>query len=105
MARFSGNVAYNSAALETEPGVFTQGLVIKRMRGDVLTMSVSHMASQQKYDDVHSSNVISILGDAYSFEHYQEIAYVEWQNSKWAVQSAQVDRPRIKLTLGGVYHE
>lgn len=62
-------------------------------------------ASETLNDNININNAIEILADAYALEHFYAIRWVEWQGVKWKVNYAEVQRPQISLTLGGIYHE
>lgn len=55
-------------------------------------------------DDVTISNTISIVADAYAYEHIHAMRYVKWMGTAWKVTLVDVKRPRLILTLGGVYN-
>ena len=57
-------------------------------------------------DDINANNVISIVADAYATNHFFAIKYVTWMGTRWKVSDVEVDpdRPRLNLTLGGVYN-
>ena len=50
------------------------------------------------------SNEITILADAYAFQNYQNIRYAEVMGARWKVNYVEVQYPRLRLTLGGVYN-
>ena len=105
MAKFYGNVAYGVTA-ETAKGVWTEQLVTKKYYGDVLRPNNRRWAQTDKVnDDLKVTNVISVMADAYAYEHFVDIRYIEWMGVKWKVETAEVKRPRINLTLGGVWNE
>ena len=105
MARFSGLVGFASDEVETSPGVWGSGFTERRLRGDVLRHAFSYQASEKVNDDLITSNRISVIADEYAFEHYPTIAYVVWNKVKWTVTEVEVQRPRLLLTLGGVYND
>ena len=47
---------------------------------------------------------ISVIADAYVNKNIQSIRYVEFMGAKWKVKSISVHRPRLELTIGGVYN-
>ena len=36
--------------------------------------------------------------------HFFAIRYVKWAGTRWKVDDVEVKRPRLKLTLGGVWN-
>lgn len=55
-------------------------------------------------DDLNVNNTISIVADAYAYEHFFAMKYVEWMGTKWKVTNVEVQRPRLILTIGGVWN-
>ena len=56
-------------------------------------------------DSITSNNTISIMADAYAYDHFYDMRYVEWQGAKWKVTNVEVQHPRLILTIGGLYNE
>ena len=103
MAKFYGKVGY-SVTTETAPGVFTDAVTEQTYYGDVLKDSSSWKKGDDRNDDLVINNRFSILADQYAYQHFSQIKYVEWMGALWKVTSAEVQRPRIILTIGGVYN-
>ena len=60
--------------------------------------------AKQVNDDITVQNSISIVADAYAFEHFFAIRYIRWAGTLWKVSDVEVQRPRLILRLGGVYN-
>lgn len=60
--------------------------------------------NQQINDNFIVNNNISILADEYANNNYPYIKYVLYKGVKWKVDSIEVQRPRLILTLGGEYN-
>lgn len=103
MARFYGKIGYG-LAVETTPGVWEDVVVVRDYYGDVLLTARNLQPGEQLHDDIVVGNRISIVADAYAYEHFFDIKYVEWSGVKWKVDKVEVDRPRMTLSLGGVYN-
>lgn len=104
MAKFYGVVGYEEI-METEPNVFEPVITERKYYGDVIKNTKQLENSGNLNDDVKLNCIISIVADAYAYDHFFAIKYVIWQNSKWKVTYADPSqRPRIFLTLGGVYN-
>ena len=54
--------------------------------------------------DLNVSNEISIVSDPYAEQHFHQIRYIAWAGTLWTVKSVTVERPRLRLTIGGVYN-
>lgn len=55
--------------------------------------------------DLRLTNTIEIMADdEYVSENIYAIRFVEWAGTPWIVSEVTVQRPRLLLRLGGVYH-
>ena len=48
--------------------------------------------------------ILSILTPETTDIKFSEIVYVEYESEKWSVVGIEHERPRVKLTLGGIYN-
>lgn len=103
MARFSGLVGYVDQE-ETVPGVWTPVEKSRKMKGDVIRQSATNTSSGNYNDDVSLNHRISLIGDAYAFGNYFNIKWVEMDGIRWKASSIEVERPRIIISLGGVWN-
>jgi|SRR6478736_6798221 len=103
MARFAGKVGYG-LQIQSAPGVFKDSIVEYPYWGDVLRNTKQLDGDPKVNDDFNASNTISIVADEYANEHFFAIRYVEWAGTRWKVSNVEVQRPRLLLRLGGVYH-
>lgn len=103
MARFYGEIGYGQS-VETKPGVWEDVITVRKYYGDVLRNSRQLKNGESVNSDFSVSNSISIMADAYAFEHFFAIRYVRWAGATWAVSTVEVQRPRLILQLGGVYN-
>lgn len=103
MARFCGIVGY-AETKETRPLIWEDRIIERKYYGDVVKNKKRTENSGNVNDDIVLSNAISIIADAYAYDHFFAIKYVIWQNSKWKVTEVEVSRPRLILTLGGIYN-
>lgn len=104
MAKYYGTVGY-AETVETRPGVWVEGITEKSYQMDILRRNLRWQNSGNLNDDLVISNEVSLIADPYAFEHLGNIKYVSFLNSKWKVTSIEVDAPRLKLSIGGVYNE
>lgn len=102
MARFYGKVGY-AVPTNPVPGVWSDEITERAYYGDVLNDVRSLSASEKVNDDVRMQTRISIVADKYALGNYLQIKYVEWAGSLWTVTSVDAERPRLVLSLGGVY--
>jgi|SRR5690606_13872260 len=104
MAKFSGLVGYVTQG-ETRPGVWSTVEDPKLMKGDIIRQASSNRQNDGKVNsDIALSHRVSLLGDAYAFGNYYNIKWVEVDGRKWEVSSIEVQRPRIIVSLGGLWN-
>lgn len=104
MARFYGKVGY-VVTEETVPGVWGEVVTERAYYGDVTKNTKRYQETSNLNDDITVNNIISIVADAFAYDHFFAMKYVEWMGSKWKVSNVEVQRPRLILTIGGVYNE
>lgn len=105
MTKFFGKVGFNTGTAQTAPGVWNDVIEERQYFGDVVTNNRRLETVSDKVNfDLATSNSISIVSDDFANEQIFAIRYVEWSGSLWVVQTVEVQRPRLLLHLGGVYH-
>lgn len=104
MARFYGVIGYATTE-QTAPGVYTETIVERPYYGDVTRRVGKWEAGEGLNDDMNVANDISIIADPFAYQNFHCIRYVEWCCTKWKVRSIEVRRPRLILSIGGVYNE
>lgn len=103
MARFYGKVGFIGETTETSPGIWEELLEARPYYGDVVRNVRRTDGGSQVNATVSVANQISVVADAFAFDHIHAIRYVVWGSTAWEVTSVEVEHPRLVLTLGGVY--
>lgn len=103
MARFYGKVYYETAS-ETTSGVYTPNLTYRYYYGDINRAARRYEAGDLVNQNLTLSHEVSILADAYAFDNYANIKCVEIDGHLWSANYVEINRPRIKITIGGLYH-
>lgn len=103
MAKFAGTVGYIDV-VETSPGIYQESATEKMYKGDIIRSTQAWQNSENLNDEFTISNRFSIVADAYAYEHYSTIRYINWNGTKWKVLNIEINRPRIILTVRGVYN-
>ena len=101
--KFYGAIGYGISE-ETSPGVWTDRIVERNYSGDVLKNFKKSSAGQSTNDDIDVNNMLSILADPFALNHFHTILYVRWMGDVWNVPTAEVQYPRLLLSIGGVYN-
>lgn len=103
MAKWFGVIGYTETK-ETSPGVFTEQITEQQYYGDTIGTKWYNQNSNNVNGDININNRISIIADPFAYENFQFIRYAEYMGVKWNVSNVEVQRPRLILTLGGVYN-
>jgi len=101
--RFFGTVGYVET-VESAPGVWTESSTERSYSGDVLRNTRRWQPGENLNDNVSINNSISIIADPYAYQNLEKIKFVEWMGVFWKVTNIDVQRPRLILTIGGVYN-
>lgn len=104
MAKFYGNIGY-IATVEVEPGLWEEQIIERPYYGDLTRNTSRFQSSGGVNDNITVSNNISIIADPYANENFRQMRFVEFMGAKWKITNAEVQHPRILLTIGGVYNE
>lgn len=103
MAKWHGKVGYEKTE-NVKPGIWEPVVVERPYFGDLLSNISKRSEAGKVNDDLNVANRISIVADPFAYENFSAIKYVEFMGALWEVSSAEVQRPRIILTVGGVYN-
>ena len=104
MPKFKGSVGF-ATTVEKEPGIHVEEITERKYSCDLLRNNRRLEPSGNINDNINISNAISILGDAYAFHHFHAMRYIKFEGAKWKVSSVDATkRPRLVLTLGGLYN-
>ena len=105
MPKFKGYVGF-AETVEKTPGIYVEEIVRRKYSGDIRRNTRRLEPSGNINDNINISNEISIVGDAYAFDHFYAIRYIEFGGAKWKVSNIDATmRPRLVMTLGGLYNE
>lgn len=103
MAKFYGVIGYGEA-VETVPGVWEDVITERKYYGDVLRNTRGLQEGDKINNDITVGNSISIVADAYAHNHFFAMKYIIWAGAYWTISNVEVQRPRLLLSLGGVYN-
>ena len=102
MAKFCGKVGFITYTQDGD--VYKEAVTEKTYYGDVIRLSRRYEPSDKLLDDMTLNNEIEIVADAFAYENFQAMRYVNYLGANWEITSATVGRPRITLQIGGVYN-
>lgn len=103
MAKFYGIVGFAKEPDDDGHGVWKPSIEERPYYGDV-TRDIRKFSNSDKVNgDLDISNEISIVADPFAYDHFYSIRYVIFGGAKWKVSNVEVQRPRLRLTIGGLY--
>ena len=103
MAKWCGLIGY-AEMVETSPGKYNERIVTHKHYGDVLKNTRRLQTADSINDNIEISNEISIVADAYAKLNIHHMRYIEFMGAKWKISNVNVEYPRLKLTIGGLYN-
>lgn len=103
MAKFYGNIGFMQM-VEKKPGVWREDIIERPYYGDLTRNTRRLQSSEQLNNNITVGNEISIIADPFANANFYSMRYVEYNGVKWKVETAEVQYPRLILTLGGVYN-
>lgn len=105
MARFFGVFGYRETR-EVRNGIWMPCILRMKYLGDIIRRA-SRLQSNPDSENQNAicSNEISVIADAYAYEHFSELVYVEWMKQKWSVTRVEVKHPRLIVTIGDLYND
>lgn len=104
MAKFYGRVGFELEDVEVRPGDFESGIYERKYYGDVTRNTRRYENAQQINDNLAMNVQLSIVADTFAFDHAFAIAYIEYGGVLWKVSTVDIQRPRLIISLGGVYN-
>lgn len=103
MGKFYGEVGYSNTT-ETKPGVWTEVITKRNYSGEVVRNARRWQPGENLNDDLTVNNVLSIVADPYAYQNFYAMRYIIWMGISWKITNIEVQRPRLILTIGGVYN-
>lgn len=103
MGKWYGKVGYGYT-VETKPGTWELQIVERSYYGDMTRNKSSFYQGEGLNDDIELKNDISIVADPYALQNFASIRYIQIMGALWKVKSIEVQRPRLLLSIGGVYN-
>lgn len=103
MAKFYGVIGY-ADTVETAPGVWTEQITERNYAGDVIKNTRRWQSGENLNDDLTLNNTISVVADPFAYQNFYAMRYIKWMGASWKITNVEVQRPRLILTIGGVYN-
>lgn len=105
MGRFAGKVGFVNGEGHLVKGVWQKGISERPYKGEYLNQTQTIVGDDKVNNDISFSERISIVADSFAIENYEFVKYVEKKPGLVVEVTSVTDaRPRLVLTLGGVYN-
>lgn len=101
--KYVGKIGFEMQ-VETDPGIWVSRVEERTYFGDVIRNTRRYSDGDKMHDDLRISNQISVLADSFCIEYIFCMKYITWMNQRFKVDSADINYPRVIITLGGVWH-
>lgn len=89
---------------EIRPGVYDDTIVEYNYYGDVIRDTRTTRTGDKVNNDLTIGNSFKIVADAFAYEHFYAMRYIEWMGSLWTISEVEVQAPRLVIRVGGVYN-
>ena len=103
MAKFYGTIGY-AVTEEIRPGVWEPNVTERNYYGELIRNFRKLESSGNLNDNINVANEISIVADPFAYENFHSMLYVTYMGVKWKVTSVEVQRPRLILSMGGLWN-
>lgn len=101
--RYYGEIGYVEQVM-TKPGVYEEKITKRNYYGESTKVISKWQTGSGLNDNVEITNTISIIADPYAYDHFYNMRYMEFAGAKWKIVSVEVQRPRLILSIGGLYN-
>lgn len=102
MAKYYGNIGF-ATQTETSPGIWEDTIVERPYKGDILRSGRKWDETENLNDNFAITNEFSIVADTFLYSHVPDMRYLTYLGSKFKITSVSIERPRINISVGGVY--
>lgn len=104
MAKYHGKIGFVQTK-QIRPGVTVEVADERVYNGDILRSQKRwEQSSNQLNENLTLNNQFSIVADPYAYDNFFAIRYIWYMGAKWKVTNVEIARPRLLLTVGGVYN-
>ena len=105
MARWSGKIGFvEEKETSVNSGIFKSVPTEKPHYGTIVRESKKFQGGYAVNDNAVVTNRISFVGTQYAIDNVHNIKYAEFNGRMVQIKSYNIERPRIVVTLGGVWN-
>lgn len=107
MAKYFGRIGFaTSQENPADSGIYEDVMVEHNYHGDVLDLK-----SRYKSNSINGTNDLitidvefSIMADSFAYQNLSNMKYIEYLGEFWKIETISPDRPRLKITIGGIWN-
>ena len=104
MAKWFGKIGYVTN-VQTAPSVWKNQETVREYFGDIKrNTSGWRENSDSTNDDLTIDVQVSIVADPFAYQHFTSMKWIDLYDAKWKITKIEPQRPRLILTVGGVYN-
>lgn len=103
MARFWGTIGLNRGFVEGPPGVYKPTVEEIEVTGELRQERLSWGQANLR-EGLRAGHILSIVTPDDGEIDFGEVEYIVWQGKKWDVVKVVYKRPRVELSMGGLYN-
>lgn len=104
--KYSGKIGFAvSKAEDDDPTNWKESYKEFEYFGDILRNNRRYTSSDKIVDDLEITNQFSILADEFMLRNFAHMRYLTYLGEKWKITSADIQYPRITISIGGIFHE
>ena len=105
MARFHGAIGFVETKEEVaDSGIYSEVTTEHNYTGDIIRNTRRWEKGENLNDNLVIDNQFSIVADAFAYDNFPAMRYIKWMGASWKITNIDVQRPRLILTVGGVYN-
>lgn len=85
-------------------GVYKEVVTEKFLFCQIIRNSKRYSQGEKINDNIELGNEFSVILDPWMKENFSKIRYVSYMGTRWRINNAEINYPRINFSLGGVYN-
>lgn len=86
------------------PGVWGPSIIERKYEVDVLRDTRKWAQGSAVNGELTINSEFSFVSDAYARNNLGHFLYIEYLGTKWTITSAELEYPRVKINVGGIYN-
>ena len=89
---------------ENSNGIWSEHVIEKPFTGEIIKNSIQVESSNSVNDNLNLNNQISVIANKFVYDNFQYMKYDEVFGAMWKIKSAELQYPRLLLSIGGIWN-